>query len=162
MPLIHLVTEINAPIKRCFDLSCSIDLHMITTSKTKERAIAGRTTGLVEEGDTVTWEATHFRKRQRLGSKITSVKSPTYFADEQIFGAFKRFHHEHIFEEQEGKTIMTDKFDYTAPMGILGKLANLLFLKDYMKGFLKQRNLIIKEFAETSKWKEIPGMVGNS
>jgi ligand-binding SRPBCC domain-containing protein len=158
MPVIHLVTEINAPMQRCFDLSRSIDLHMITTKKTNEKAIAGRTTGLVEQGDTVTWEATHLGVRQQLGSKISIVRSPNYFADEQIFGAFKRFYHEHIFEEQAGKTIMTDKFDYTAPLGILGRLANVLFLKNYMTRFLIQRNAIVKQYAETDLWKDLPGM----
>ncbi len=162
MPLIHLITEIQAPIERCFDLSRSIDLHMITTEKTKEKAVEGRMTGLVEEGDTVTWEAVHLGVKQRLGSKIISVKRPTYFADEQIYGAFKRFHHDHHFEEKDGKTIMTDKFDYTAPLGILGRFANFLFLKNYLKKFITQRNQFIKEYAETNKWKDIPGMQGNS
>ncbi len=162
MPIIYLVTEIQAPIKRCFDLSRSIDLHMITTKKTNEKAIAGRITGLVIEGDTVTWEATHLWKRQKLQSKITVVKSPTYFIDEQVFGAFKRFKHEHIFEEKDGKTIMVDKFDYTAPWGIIGKLADKLFLTNYMKRFLTERNAVIKEFAETNRWKDIQGMEMNS
>jgi ligand-binding SRPBCC domain-containing protein len=155
MPLIHLITEIHAPIERCFDLSRSIDLHMITTKKTKEKAIAGRMTGLVEEGDTVTWEATHFGIKQQLGSKITSVKRPVYFADEQIHGAFKRFHHDHMFEEKAGITIMTDQFDYTSPLGILGKFADFLFLKRYLAKFIKERNQFIKVYAETDKWKEI-------
>jgi ligand-binding SRPBCC domain-containing protein len=158
MPLIHLITEINAPIKRCFDLSRSIDLHIITTKKTNEKAIEGRTTGLVEQGDTVTWEATHLGVRQKLRSKISIVRHPDYFADEQISGAFKRFYHEHIFEQQAGKTIMTDKFDYTAPYGILGKLANVLFLKNYMTRFLLKRNAVIKQYAETDLWKDLPGM----
>jgi hypothetical protein len=50
---------------------------------------------------------------------------------------------------------MADIFDYTAPLGILGKLANFLFLKNYMTRFLLERNAVIKEFAETDKWKEI-------
>ena len=131
---------------------------MITTEKTNEKAIAGRTTGLVEQGDTVTWEATHLGIRQKLGSKISIVRPPHYFADEQIFGAFNRFYHEHIFEEQAGKTIMIDKFDYTAPFGVLGKLANVLFLKKYMTRFLIKRNAIIKQYAETKLWKQLPGM----
>jgi ligand-binding SRPBCC domain-containing protein len=155
MPIIRLTTEINAPIKRCFDLSRSIDLHMITTKKTQEKAISGRTSGLVEEGDTVTWEAIHLGVRQQLQSRITKVTAPTYFSDEQVFGAFKRFHHDHHFEEKNGQTIMTDIFDYTAPLGILGKFANFLFLKNYMTRFLLERNAVIKEFAETDKWKEI-------
>jgi ligand-binding SRPBCC domain-containing protein len=158
MPLIHLTNTIQAPLKRCFDLSRSIDLHMITTKKTNEKAIAGRITGLVIEGDTVTWEATHLWKRQKLQSKITVVKSPTYFVDEQVFGAFKRFKHEHIFEEKGGITIMVDKFDYTSPWGLIGKLADKLFLTSYMKRFLTERNGVIKEFAETDRWKEIPGI----
>jgi ligand-binding SRPBCC domain-containing protein len=155
MPIIRLTTEINAPIKRCFDLSRSIDLHMITTKKTQEKAISGRTSGLVEEGDTVTWEAIHLGVRQQLQSRITKVTSTTHFSDEQVFGAFKRFHHDHHFEENHSKTIMTDIFDYTAPLGILGKFANFLFLKNYMTRFLLERNAVIKEFAETDKWKEI-------
>lgn len=161
MPVIYLITEINAPIKRCFDLSRSIDLHMLSTHKTNEKAIAGRTTGLVEEGDTVTWQATHLGIRQKLGSKISVVKSPTYFTDEMVFGAFKHFHHEHIFEEIDSKTIMTDKFNYTSPLGIIGKMADKVFLTSYMKRFLTERNVLIKEFAETDRWKELPGMTEN-
>jgi ligand-binding SRPBCC domain-containing protein len=161
MPIIHLITEINAPIKRCFDLSRSIDLHMLSTHKTNERAIAGRISGLVEEGDTVTWQATHLGIRQKLGSKISVVQSPIYFTDEMIFGAFKRFHHQHIFEEMDSKTIMTDKFDYTSPLGIIGKMADRIFLISYMKRFLTERNALIKEFAETDRWKELPGMIEN-
>lgn len=162
MPIIHLITEINAPIKQCFDLSRSIDLHMISTKKTNEKAVDGRSTGLVEQGDTVTWEATHLGFRQKLKTKIPIVNSPRYFADEMVFGAFKRFYHEHIFEEKDGKTIMIDKFDYTSPLGLIGKIADVVFLTTYMKRFLTERNALIKEFAETERWKELPGMIENS
>ena len=155
MPTIHVVTEMNAPIQRCFDLARSIDLHMVSTEGSKEKAIAGRTTGLVVSGDTVTWQATHLGFRQKLTSAIPIVTPYTYFADEQIEGIFKRFHHDHYFEEKEGKTIMTDKFDYTAPLGILGQLASWLFLYRYMKKFLIKRNAVIKEFAETDQWKKV-------
>ena len=51
MPTINLTTEINAPIEICFDLSRSIDLHKQSMEHTKEEAIAGRTSGLIEDGD---------------------------------------------------------------------------------------------------------------
>jgi hypothetical protein len=57
MPTIYLETIIKADIKICFDLSRSIDLHQISTAKTKERAIDGVAAGLVNTGDFVTWEA---------------------------------------------------------------------------------------------------------
>ena len=70
-------------------------------------------------------------------------------------GAFKEFRHKHHFTESNGVTLMTDIFDYKWPLGFLGKLADKLFLKNYMSKLLKERNRIVKEFAESEKWKEL-------
>lgn len=155
MPIITLETEITADIEIVFDLSRSIDLHKISTKHTKETAIAGKMSGLIKMNESVTWRAKHFGMYQTLTSKITAFKRPDYFADEMISGAFHRFKHEHHFEEMKGKTLMTDIFDYQSPFGIVGKLADKLFLKHYMTDLLKERNRIIKEFAESGKWKQI-------
>jgi len=72
-----------------------------------------------------------------------------------ISGAFKKFKHEHYFADHNGGTLMTDIFEYASPLGFLGKLADKLFLKSYMTNLLHQRNQIIKEFAESGRWKEI-------
>ena len=53
------------------------------------------------------------------------------------------------------ETLMVDIFDYEAPYGIFGNLCDRLFLKDYMLRLLEKRNTVIKEVAETTKWKEI-------
>jgi hypothetical protein len=50
---------------------------------------------------------------------------------------------------------MTDYFDYKSPLGILGELADCLFLENYMTRLLNDRNRIIKEFAESDNWKSI-------
>ena len=50
---------------------------------------------------------------------------------------------------------MVDIFVYQSPLGFLGKLANKLFLKKHMTSFLIERNNVIKESAESEKWKEI-------
>ena len=71
-----------------------------------------------------------------------------------VKGAFKRFDHDHYFERENGQTILTDVFDYEAPLGILGKLADLLFLKKYMTNFSIKRNQMIKEALESGLWKE--------
>lgn len=155
MPRIVLETEIHAPIEICFDLSRSIDLHQISTSGTNEEAIDGRMSGLVELNDFVTWRATHFGIRQKLSSKITALERPYYFKDEQLKGAFRSFHHEHRFEQRGEKVVMTDIFEYRSPMGIMGGLFNQLVLTRYLKKFLMERNAIIKEYAETDKWKSI-------
>mgnify|MGYP000008575671 CR=1 FL=1 len=155
MPIIVIETEINAAINIVFDLSRSIDLHKISTVKTNEEAITGKTSGLIGLNEFVTWRAKHLGFSQNLTTKITAYNSPKYFVDEMIKGIFKSFKHEHIFKEIDGKTLMIDKFNYKSPFGFIGKLADFIFLKKYMTKFLKERNQIIKEFAETEKWKQV-------
>lgn len=155
MPKIRLETRIKADINIVFDLARSIDLHTVSASQTNEEAIAGKTTGLVEFGDSITWKAKHFGVTQKLTSRITVVEKPTYFADEMVKGAFKRFTHDHYFSQENGIVLMKDLFDYKAPLGLIGKLADLLFLEKYMTDFLDKRNAVIKEFAETEKWREL-------
>ena len=155
MPQLKFQTYINAPIQVVFDLARSIDLHKISTEHTNEEAIAGKTSGLIDLGESVTWHAKHFGITQTLTSKITEMEAPYHFTDEMVDGAFKSFRHEHIFEEKNGQTLMTDHFDYTAPYGILGVIANGLFLKRYMISLLSKRNQVIKEFAESGEWRQV-------
>ena len=155
MPRIRLETTINAPIDIVFDLSRSIDLHTVSTEQTNEKAIAGKTSGLIGLGESVTWRAKHLGFTQSLTSKVTDYKHPSFFADEMVKGIFKRFRHEHHFETVGNQTLMTDIFEYRSPFGILGKLADFIFLKSYLHSFLKKRNTAIKEFAESDEWKKI-------
>jgi len=156
MPKIELITLVKADVHRCFDLSRSIDLHKISTSKTKEEAIDGRITGLIELGETVTWQARHFGFRQKLTVKITAFERPSYFVDEQIQGIFKYMRHQHFFEEINDDMVrITDVFEFEAPFGVIGKIFNRLVLTNYMTKFLRNRNKVIKEYAESEKWKTI-------
>jgi ligand-binding SRPBCC domain-containing protein len=155
MPLITLETTINAPIEICFDLSRSIDLHTISTAKTNESVIDGITKGLINYNEFVTWQAKHFGIRQKLTSKITAYNKPFHFCDEQIKGPFKKIKHDHYFVEKDNMILMTDDFLFESPFGILGRIFNKLVLTAYLKKFLIERNQIIKEYAETGKWKEL-------
>jgi ligand-binding SRPBCC domain-containing protein len=155
MPIIQIKMVIEAPIDRCFDLSRSIDLHKISTSQTGEEAIAGVTLGLIGLGETVTWRARHFGIRQTLTTRITELDHPNFFVDEMVEGAFKCFRHEHNFKSLGNKTEMRDHFHYESPLGLLGKVFDWVVLKQYMQNLLEQRNLVIKEYAESDKWKKI-------
>ncbi len=155
MTLIKLNTIIEAPVERCFDLSTSIDLHKISASKTKEKAIEGITEGLIKLNETVTWKAKHFGIWHRMKVKITEFDKPYYFVDEMINGSFKYMRHKHEFEQKGDQTIMIDQFDFGSPLGILGKIVDKVIMRKYMANFLSERNNIIKEFAETDKWKQI-------
>lgn len=149
LPIIELTTRIGCSVEIAFDLARSIDLHEESTSQTKERAIAGRTSGLIEMGESVTWEATHFGRRQRLTSKITAFDRPHYFRDSMVEGAFRSFDHDHYFAGEDGGTLMRDRFDFVSPFGLLGRVADFLVLERYMRRLLERRNLLIKRVAES-------------
>ena len=148
MPIIHLETLIRAPVELCFDLARSVDVHMASTKPSRARAVAGVTSGMMKLGDTVTWEAVHFGVRQRLTSKITVYERPRVFTDEMQRGAFKKWHHTHLFEARGAATLMVDHVRYMSPLGILGRIADQLFLEDYMIRLLAARNKYIKGLAE--------------
>lgn len=61
-------------------------------------------------------------------TEITHVKEGHYFIDEQRFGPFKFWHHEHHFEAIEGGVLMTDKLIYGIPFGFLGRIANSIMV----------------------------------
>ncbi|WP_417430602.1 SRPBCC family protein [Halpernia sp.] len=155
MAKIHLSTEINSTIQICFDLSRSIDLHKISTVKTNENAIAGKISGLIGFDEWVTWEANHLGFRQRLTSKIVEFDRPNYFVDEQIRGIFKNFRHQHIFKQEDGFVVMEDILNFSSPFGIVGRLFDKIFLKSYLTKFLKERNFVVKKFAESDDWKKV-------
>lgn len=155
MPIINLETIVNAPPERVFDLARCIDLHIETMGKSREKAIAGITKGLINLGETVTWEATHFFIRQKLTSKITKFERPKHFRDSMQNGAFARLDHDHFFEHQnDTQTLMRDIFDYESPFGFLGNFADYPFLEKYLTNLLKERNMLIKRTAENDDWKK--------
>ncbi|HOX83420.1 MAG TPA: SRPBCC family protein [Chryseolinea sp.] len=148
MTTINLTTEIKATIERCFDLSRDVDAHKLSAKDTNEKAVSGRTSGLCELGDTVTWEAKHFGVIQNLTIEITQFNRPSFFEDKMVKGAFKSMRHQHHFEERNGSTMMTDKFQYDVPFGLVGQLFDKLILKKYMMRFLVKRNRVLKAIAE--------------
>ena len=148
MTKIQITTNINASIETVFNLSRNIDIHLLSTQQTNEKAIAGRTSGLIEVNETVTWRGKHFGIYQNHKSIIPEMVFPTYFVDEMLEGSFKSFRHEHSFKVENGKTIMRDEIFYETPFGIFGKLFDTLILQRYMTSFIKKRNQIIKDLAE--------------
>lgn len=126
MPIIELDTLVDADLNTCFEISRSIDAHTQSMSKSREKAVAGRTTGLIGLHQTVTWKAKHFGIWWTRTSRITQMDAPDSFTDEIVRGPFARMRHQHLFVRQGNPTLMTDRFDYASPAGLLGKVADWL------------------------------------
>ena len=155
MPTIHLTTFIAAPAERIFDLCRSIDLHKKSMAHTQETAVGGTTLGLIENNETVTWKAKHLGKMRLLKIRIAAMNKPLSFTDEMVSGDFRSMRHEHHFKTVENGTLLIDLFDFEAPYGNLGKLFSKLYLTKYLRRLLEQRNNVIREYAESDKWKFI-------
>jgi ligand-binding SRPBCC domain-containing protein len=132
-------TESGLPPARLFDLARSVDAHTESQKGAGERAVGGVTSGLIGEGQEVTWRARHFGVRLQMTSRITSLDFPNAFTDEQVKGPFKAFRHVHEFEATSTGTVMTDRVEFTAPFGILGRLAEKLVLRRYLERLIADR-----------------------
>jgi ligand-binding SRPBCC domain-containing protein len=148
MPLITIITIVRAIPERCFDASRDLDLHLESMGHTGERAVAGRTSGLIELGEQVTWEGRHFGIRQRFTSAITAYDRPRHFQDSMVRGAFRSFVHDHYFEACDGGTRMTDVLTFRSPFGVAGAIVDRLLMTKYLTRLLTKRNEIVKTALE--------------
>ena len=163
MQLIQIETKIAAPPERCFLLSLNIDLHMQSTARTREIAVAGVTHGIIGPGETVTWRGRHFGFIVKHKSLISQYERPHHFQDIMLEGMFRSFQHDHFFELQtDGSTHMRDELRFAAPLGPLGWLAETIFLRRYLAGFLMQRNQLIQRVAESPEDVWSPFLNGKS
>jgi hypothetical protein len=148
-------TIIHAPVERCFDLSRSVEVHLLANVHSGEQAVAlgGVTSGLVELSQEVTWRAKHFGVWQNLTSRMTAMEPPRYFQVTMVRGIFRFMQADHLFRSLEpGVTEMTDRFCIAAPLPVLGRIAEALFLRRYMLALLRERNAVIQRVAESSDW----------
>ena len=85
----------------------------------------------------------------RWVTEITNVKYKEYFVDEQRFGPYSLWHHKHFLKEIKGGVEMEDIIDYKIPLGILGQLAHILFVKNKLKKIFKYReNKLVELFGK--------------
>ena len=138
-------TQACIPQPELFDRARSIDAHTNSMARSREKAIAGTTTGLISLGQQVTWRAWHFGIPMRMTSRITDMEAPNCFVDQQIRGPFQRFRHVHEFSQDDGVTTMTDRIEFTAPLGPLGRIVEKLVLARYLKKLIETRNRYLVE-----------------
>jgi hypothetical protein len=148
-------TLIGAPIDRVFDLSRSVEVHLLANVHGNEQALAigGITTGLLDLDQKVTWRAKHFGFWHNLTSEVTAMEPPTYFRVTMVKGIFRSMQADHLLRRlPSGVTELKDIFAIAAPLPILGPIAEALFLRRYMIGLNRERNAVIKQIAESDDW----------
>lgn len=79
-------------------------------------------------------------------TEITHVQEPNYFVDEQRFGPYALWHHQHRFTEVPGGIEMTDEVNYAIPLGILGRLAHFVFVKREVNRIFDHRFAVLASY----------------
>jgi ligand-binding SRPBCC domain-containing protein len=146
----QIETVIAAHPDRVFDLSLSVEHHLASMARSRERVLARTSSGALGLGDEVTWAGRHFGITWKMHSRITELTRPERFVDEQVKGPFAWFRHEHRFEATEGGTRMVDDVSFAGPLGPLGRLGEWVLLRRYLRHLIQQRNVHIRGVAERS------------
>ena len=92
-----------------------------------------------------------FGIKLRWMTEITHLKGKEYFVDEQRFGPYALWHHQHHFKQVEGGIMMRDIVNYAIPFGFLGRMANTLFVKKKLKEVFSFREEAIGRLFGTTK-----------
>jgi hypothetical protein len=154
MEKIEFSTNIKAPIQRCFDLARSIDFRKISLDELNEESVAGCTTGLIGPNQHVLLQSTVGGVRLSTDLKIEKFNPPFFFSYEIVDSAFHSIVHDYYFYDISEETVMINHLYYRTRWGLAGDLFNFLFLHKYLTRLITKRNDLLREFAESDKWKD--------
>ena len=87
--------------------------------------------------------------------KITTFQRPTLFVEEQVKGDLQNYKHEHHFKQVENGTIIIDLLEFGTPKDIVGKIFGKVYFKKYLEELLRKRTELIRNYAETEKWRAV-------
>ncbi|MEO8583766.1 MAG: cell division protein [Flavitalea sp.] len=155
MPKIHLTTFIAAPVERVFDLARNLAVYKYVFNSRKETFSAASGTNLLGKDETISILAKHAGKTRLSTLKITSLQKPLIFTEEQIKGDLESYRHEHHFKSVQNGTIIIDLIEFGNPRDLIGKYLGRFYLKNYLEEIVKKRNDVIRNYAETEKWRAV-------
>jgi ligand-binding SRPBCC domain-containing protein len=135
------------PLKTAWDFfSSPKNLSAITPAKMNFRILSMTGGERMHAGQVITYQVNVLPLvRVRWVTKITNVREPFEFTDEQKSGPYKLWRHTHLFKEVDGGVEMTDTVEYVLPMGILGRIAHRLLVKGEVNAIFDYRFKVLAE-----------------
>lgn len=115
--------------------------------RTREQVLRGLNTPLAQ-GVRIAFRARHGLFLSTLEAEIVEWDPPTQFVDRQVRGPFRSWTHRHTFRPFQNGTLMTDRIEYRVPFGILGLLADRLWLGKHLDRFFAYRQQAAKRLLE--------------
>ena len=138
----HLKTDIQT----LWDfVSSPINLNKITPQDMQFQFISNNKDQKMYPGMIILYKVSPlFKIPLSWATEITHVKEKKFFVDEQRLGPYKIWHHEHHFEETEDGVLMKDIVTYVPPFGIIGSLANSLFIRRKVNHIFDYREKVLE------------------
>ncbi len=152
MPVIHLTTVVHAPVDRVFDLSRNIALLRKSVQSSGETIVTGKTSGLLQAGEEITWQAKRLGCAWMVRLKTARMELHSFFEERMLQGDFALLKYQHYFKAITNGTVMIDLFEYEQRENSWGKSLKQLLLTKYWRRVLENRNTLIKSVAESDKW----------
>lgn len=122
------------------------NLNKVTPKEMKFEILTDIANKPMYEGMIINYKVTPvFGIRLRWTTEIQRIKEGKYFVDEQRFGPYAMWHHEHHFREADGGTYMTDLLHYAIPFGPIGQLANFIMVDSKVEEIFKFRVKAVDE-----------------
>jgi len=146
--------HVNAPIERCFQLATHLQLVSDVLGMKAVERNGARSEGLVAGGDRVVWYGWKFGLPHMHESVISRYDPPIFFQDTMERGRFKRFQHDHQFNEVGGHTLMVDYVRFSLPMGLAGRLVGRQIVVPHVVKLLRTRLLLLRRLAEGEGWRQ--------
>ena len=148
---------VQAPIDRCFQLSCSLELVHQELGMT---AVGEKKTGLVTGNDIVRWECWQLGLKHFHVSHISGFDRPVFLQDTMLDGRFKTFQHDHHFREVSAKapestwTQLEDELRFSLPFGVVGRMVAQQIMVPHIRKLLRSRFERIRRIAEGNDWQQ--------
>ena len=155
MPGIHLTTFIAAPAKRVFDLSRHMAMYKRIFQGRNGNLTTAASSNLLKPGETISVVGKVAGRNRLATLKVTKFEDSILFVEEQVKGDLKVFRHEHHFKQVDNGTIVIDLIEYDQPGDLPGKIFAKFYLRKLLETFVTKRNDIIRNYAETEKWRAI-------
>jgi ligand-binding SRPBCC domain-containing protein len=137
---------VNITLEEAWDFFSSPGNLSKITPPHMDFKITSRAPGKMFPGQIITYKVSPLAGiKTNWVTEITHVSEGKFFVDEQRFGPYRMWHHEHRFEEKEGGVLMTDRVSYKLPMGLLGRFAHFLFVKSQLKQIFAYREAYLSQ-----------------
>ncbi len=119
------------------------------------RQLRGVSSGLLSNNDSILWALRILNKDFLFTLKITELNPVLFIQEEMMQGSLDSFKHLRHFKKIENGTLVIDEVFYALPKKFWSPWIDRFFVNGKLHELLKERNKILKEYAESNKWRAL-------